>query len=519
MLHPVRQFLKTRMGTAAASLAAVFLVYLGWSAFGHPPAGLESAVSSLVLIAYCALAAAFGFRLAADRHAFDPRLRRAWRLLAFSAVCTTAAEVIWFGLETLGHRDPTPSAADLFFLAYYPLRLAGIMALPFVASKRSERSTLWLDLGIVMAAGFVGLWYFLAAPIWVAGVVDASTLAAIAYPAADLIAVAGLVILAERDMERVRLGTVLLLAMNIILAALADTFFAFIETRSLQASPFTLNALWVAAGLCDVLAVAWMLGLGQHPHLDSRRPAHPARRLLRLILPYLAAFFGLTVLVVAALSDPPQPRAYLVGTVIGSLALMALAMLRQFVVLRENILLQEETTRLATIDSLTGLSNRRTLDEALEKEIERALRYSHPLTVLMLDIDGFKAFNDRHGHLQGDAALRGICDSLRTQVRSSDLLARFGGDEFVLLLPETTQEGALAVGAKMRESTRNLRFAGSPLDLSIGVAEYRAGMTPRDLLDEVDRSLYRHKRGIRQRPSEAADPPASAARDSKAADG
>ncbi len=465
---------------------------------------MERAVSSLLLVVSSALAALLGFRLSADRRAFDPRLRRAWLFLALSALSNAAAELVWFVLESLLHRDPFPSAADLFYLAYYPLRLAGIMILPFAAPRRSERPTLWLDLGIVFAAGFIGLWYFLAAPIWVHGGADGATLLALAYPVADLIAIAGLVILAERDVERVRLGAVVLLAMNILLMALADTAFAYLETRSLPSITPALNAIWVAAALCDFLAVAWMLALSQPPPLDSQRASHPARRLLRMTLPYLATLLGLTVLVMAGLSD--LPRAFLVGTLLGSLVLMALAMLRQFVVLRENILLQEETSRLATIDSLTALSNRRTLDEALEKEVERALRYAHPLTLLMLDVDGFKAFNDRHGHLQGDAALRRMCDCLRTQVRSTDLLARFGGDEFVLLLPETTWEGAVAVGAKMRESARELRFAGSPLGLSIGVAEFRPGMTPRDLLDEVDQSLYRDKRGIRQLPLAAADP-------------
>ena len=519
MPHALRLFLKTRMGTAAAATAAVFLVYLGWVAIGRPDAPQERAVSSILLVVYSALAAVLGFRLAAARGAFDPRVRRAWLFLGLSALCNAAAEAVWFGLETLLHQDPFPSTADLFYLAYYPLRLAGIMALPFVAPRRSERPTLWLDLGIVFAAGFIGLWYFLAAPSWVAGGVDAAALVAIAYPVADLIAVAGLVVLAERDIERVRLGAVILLALNIVLVALADTTFAFLETRSLPSVTATLNAIWVAGGLCDFLAVAWMLTLGQHPPLGSPRPVPPARRLLRLTLPYVATLLGLAVLVVAGLSDPPQPRAFLVGTLLGSLVLMALAMLRQFVVLRENVLLQEETSRLATIDSLTGLSNRRTLDEALEKEVERALRYAHPLTVLMLDVDGFKAFNDRHGHLQGDAALHRICACLRTQVRSTDLLARFGGDEFVLILPETTWEGAVAVGAKMRDSTCELQFAGSPLGLSIGVAEYRPGMTPRDLLDEVDQSLYRDKRGIRQLPLTASDPRAPASPDSLSSGG
>ncbi len=496
----LRRFLTTRMGTAAAVSAAVFLLYLVWAALAHPQSEIEQPVAGMLIVAYSVAAAGLGLRLAADVGAFDRRLRRAWFPLALSDLSIAAAALLWIALETPQQSPPSPSASDFLMLAYYPLRLAGVMLLPFAALRRSERPTLWLDLGIVFAAGFIGLWYFRAAPIWVSGSADAATLVAIAYPVADLFAVAGLVILAERGVTRVRLISAILLALNIVLVALATTALAFPGTRPLQFQARALHILWLAAGLSDLLAAAWMLQRGQRPHIVEPGQSHPARRLLRVTLPYVATLLGLAVLVVATLTDPPRPRAYLIGTVFGSIVLMALAMLRQFVVLRENLALQEETSRLATLDSLTGLHNRRALDETLEKEVERALRYTHPLAVLMLDVDGFKAFNDRHGHLQGDAALRRICECLRAQVRSTDLLARFGGDEFVLVLPETTWEGAVAVGAKMRDSTRGLLFAGSPLGLSVGVAEYRPGLSPRDLLDEVDQSLYRDKRGIGQLP-------------------
>lgn len=497
----LRRFLKSSIGVAAAAAAAAFFGYLIWQ-LGFPvETPLERELASFLTVLFSVLAALFGLRLASRAAAFDPRLRRAWALLAFSSLCTAVAVAVRFALEAFAQASPFPSWADLLYLGFYPLRLAGIVALPFVSPRRSERATLLLDLGIIVAAGFIGLWYFVVAPLWGSAAIGLADLVAIAYPVADLILIGGLAILIQRDLEHVRRLAIVFLALSLALLSTADTGFAFGLTHGVAQPHGLLPALRVASALCDLLAVSWMLVLGQHAPRGAR-PPYRAVRIFRLTLPYLAAILGLSVLVIAGLIYPMQPRWYLVGTLFGSLALMTLAMLRQFVVLRENIALQEEASRLATTDSLTGLSNRRVLDTLLSREVERAMRYAHPLSVVILDLDGFKAYNDRHGHLQGDIALQRVSLALRSQVRSIDLLARFGGDEFVLLLPETTWEGATAVGTKMREAIRKQHIPGSPISLSVGVAEYHPGMTPADLLNEADQALYRDKHGHRQLPLE-----------------
>ena len=110
------------------------------------------------------------------------------------------------------------------------------------------------------------------------------------------------------------------------------------------------------------------------------------------------------------------------------------------------------------VDSLTGLFNRRAFEKKINEEFERSKRYHNPLSVLILDIDNFKMINDTYGHHGGDAALVKISETLREKTRQSDFPSRYGGEEFVLILPETDQDNALQVASKIHESVRMCSF-------------------------------------------------------------
>ena len=160
--------------------------------------------------------------------------------------------------------------------------------------------------------------------------------------------------------------------------------------------------------------------------------------------------------------------------------------------------LEEELRRQAIHDPLTGLYNRRHLAEVLEREVRRAERYGHPFTVMILDLDNFKQVNDRYGHLGGDEVLRKVAQVLKESVRETDLLFRYGGDEFVIVLPET-DGAARRVAARLRKrlakwaKEQGLDEVG--LGLSIGVTRWtpERPLSMEELLRRADAALYRAK--------------------------
>ena len=166
--------------------------------------------------------------------------------------------------------------------------------------------------------------------------------------------------------------------------------------------------------------------------------------------------------------------------------------------------LEQELTRLATTDSLTGIANRRSFFEQLEREWSRARRHSRPLALMMFDLDRFKEVNDSHGHAAGDRVLVELVDEARGLLRADDVLARLGGEEFAILLPEVDLEGAAAAAERLRE-----RLGGREVVLptgrvrctvSVGVVEGRLALeSPDAALNRADDALYTAKREGRNR--------------------
>ena len=153
---------------------------------------------------------------------------------------------------------------------------------------------------------------------------------------------------------------------------------------------------------------------------------------------------------------------------------------------------------LARTDALTGLRNQRLFEERLEAEAARAARYGEPLSLLLFDLDGLKAVNDRHGHAAGDAVLRAVADALRQGARQTDLAARVGGDEFALIAPSTDRHAAVALGERIRSLVAGQ--GGHDATVSVGIACTGRGRQPHAFLREVaDTALYEAKRQGRNR--------------------
>ena len=161
----------------------------------------------------------------------------------------------------------------------------------------------------------------------------------------------------------------------------------------------------------------------------------------------------------------------------------------------------EHVKTLSSVDPLTGILNGRTFQERANAEIERARRYSHPFTVVCLDLDNFKAVNDRFGHSAGDNLLRLVTDIIRNNLRITDIFARVGGDEFLLFLPETGQESARTALDKILDRvTSQLQEAEWPVTLSVGAVTY---LSPPDSVDsmilQADNLMYQVKHGGKNR--------------------
>lgn len=170
-----------------------------------------------------------------------------------------------------------------------------------------------------------------------------------------------------------------------------------------------------------------------------------------------------------------------------------------------NAVLYRRAQHDAATDPLTGLSNRGVFDDALPREISRALRYGTALTLLMVDLDNLKRINDRAGHAAGDRALQELAEVLRAGLRDSDHVFRYGGDEFAVLLVGSEGPAALDVAERLRSRVQALPGDGRVVKptLSLGVAALRASDTPAALFERADGALYQAKQAGRNRVCEA----------------
>jgi len=174
--------------------------------------------------------------------------------------------------------------------------------------------------------------------------------------------------------------------------------------------------------------------------------------------------------------------------------------------LQDELLLKNAALeRLSTVDALTGLRTRRFIDEALHVEFLRARRYGTPLAVAMMDLDHFKQVNDEHGHVTGDTVLRRVGEIVRDLLRGTDVAARYGGEEILLVMPQNSAGGATVLAERIREALAAARFesplgAGLSVTASFGVTQYDpADESPEDLVQRADEALYAAKAAGRNR--------------------
>jgi diguanylate cyclase (GGDEF)-like protein len=166
----------------------------------------------------------------------------------------------------------------------------------------------------------------------------------------------------------------------------------------------------------------------------------------------------------------------------------------------------DKIKQVSDTDELTGSYNMRAFSAVLQRTFRQSVRYGHPFSVVMIDSDNLKQVNDKHGHESGNRLLQHLVRSIREQLRGSDVMARFGGDEFILLLPETSNTGALEMAERIRKAVESSRFdvrsGDTNITVSIGIASYPDdGPNLEIIVEKADKAMYRAKQNGRNRVS------------------
>ena len=447
-------------------------------------------MAALVAAAACAAAAR---RTAA---------RAAWGLLGASSFAWAVGQAVWTYYEVLrGVEVPFPSLADIGFLAAVPLAAAGLVLFPSGATRVVSPVRRLLDSAVVAGAVFICSWSFVLRPIFDhhAGGPLKETIS-LAYPSGDVVLVSLVVILATRPGVRNR-GSLWLVMAGMFALALADSSFAYLTEVNTFGIGNGLDTGWIAGFLAIGLGAMWAAAKPVEPlHVEVRVTTWTV---LGPYLPLVAAF---AVYVWRLVAGPP------LGTVslAAGLGLVSVLSLRQVLVLLDNIALnrelegrvEERTAALAHQafhDGLTGLANRDLFNEVLAGAVRRRARSGAALTVLFVDLDGFKQVNDLYGHRIGDRVLQEVARRLRGTLREADTIARLGGDEFAVLV-----EGDPATADPERVAQRLLHAfdeafrvgdARVPLRASVGVVSDGAEPnSAEDLLRDADLAMYTAKR-------------------------
>ncbi|MGH2698156.1 MAG: GGDEF domain-containing protein [Actinomycetota bacterium] len=411
---------------------------------------------------------------------FSGTLRLAWMVIGVAFLQSAIGDGLWTLNEVVWEIEPFPSFADVFYLAFYPLLAAGLVFL--VRWHRVGDRDSVVDASIVAIGAGVLAWAFIMSPyVFDSSMTLLERLVSLAYPVGDLLLLAVLVRLVFAPGKFSASST--MLALGIFTTLIADAGFAVTALQGTYATGHALDAGWL---LTYVLAGAAVV----HPS-TTQLPAQattdvstlPSQRLAVLAV---ASMMSPAVLVIEGVRDT-QVDHVVMGAC--SVTLFLLVLSRMAGLVRQVQAQADKLEELSDTDELTRAPNRRVWFRQIPYEIARARRSGRPLSIAMIDLDHFKAYNDAYGHQEGDRLLQEAVGGWRSQLRAGDLLVRFGGDEFIALLPDCDLED----GERAMERLR----AATPFNqtCSTGVACLSDEESADELLARADRALYAAKGG------------------------
>jgi two-component system cell cycle response regulator len=441
-------------------------------------------------------------------------------LLALGILSYTIGQATWTVYEDLwGILDPFPSWADAGYLGTYPFLLAGMLLLPRPRVARAMRMRVVLDSVMIVTSAVTLTWYFLLGPTLMQGGDSlAARIVGAIYPLASPVLILCLLLLASHTDDGGLGRATVPLTIGLVLLTTTDAIFGYQELHSVYETGRVLDAGWPLAFLLVALgirAVRLRLANGTPaPGYDAAPLVEQPRKLAETalwlwLLPYtlLAAVLLLIVSLQWVQRDPTLER----GVYAGGAVLVLLGLARQVLARSEMLHLHRqvdaqhrelhaayaEMRTMAMRDALTGLPSHRALVAALDTRFAAAQREARPFALLFVDVDHFKAINDAHGHRVGDAALRAFGTLLDRELREAEAVGRWGGEEFVCLLPGINEGMAMQIAERTRAAIERHRLpleGAEHLTCSIGVATYPAdGVTSEALLAAADNAMYEAK--------------------------
>jgi diguanylate cyclase (GGDEF)-like protein len=479
-------------GATLAAAVALLAVYGLWQVFRWGGREHQVLIGNLAFLPVDWYTALLAWRVS-RRADLGHRTCRAWRLIFLATLCFVAGDLLRFLCEVVLHTNGEPAWVQSIYAGCYLFATCGLIAFPARRRSGPERIRLLLDTGTVFLGGAVLIWYVALGPALVPGTRLAPTgLIAFADTAGDLLILFGVLSVLSRGTTRSSATALRIFAVGMMAFIANDLTYGYIIAHSTYLAGDPVDTLSVLAVIAMWLSFACQLraepagGIAAPPQPAFGRPP---------VLPYLAVASSYLLLIVV---DRHAIRVGPVGVVLlGSISLTFLVSARQYIALRDYGRLADRYQELASIDGMTGLYNRRHFMETAEAAFAHAQRAGQPFVALMIDVDNFKQINDTHGHIAGDRVLTELAHACRAHVRPGDIVGRYGGDEFTIMVPGITSLRAVQLADQLtRPPARVLGYDGKPLAyrVSIGIAECLPGGDLATLLMHADVAMYEAKR-------------------------
>jgi diguanylate cyclase (GGDEF)-like protein len=483
-----------RVGFSTLAAASAMLVIYGlWQVFRWGGHRHQAFIGDLAFVPVNGAAAICAWRVSARTYLGRPSCR-AWRLLSVALWVYLLGDLLQFFYENVLHKRAYPTWADAAYLSFYVIAFAGILSFPSRRRTPSERFRLLLDMGTVFVGGTMLIWYVALGPAVALAHhdFDLSSLVTFAYPVGDLLLLFGLLSLLWRGAPRLSIVSLRIFATGLLVFIAADVSYDYITITSTYLGGDPVDTLWILALI--ILFVAAGCQLRATPTTEFTLP--PAVHAPRpSVLPYVAVAASYLLVMVVGLHEVSFNA--LGGILVGALVLTVLVSVRQFAALRDNGRLAVRYLELASIDGMTGLYNRRHFMEVAAGAFVHAQRLGQPLVALMIDVDHFKQINDVHGHAVGDRVLVELARSCCEQVRPDDITGRYGGDEYIVVIPGTTSLRATQIATRLTGPPARVTGSdGKPVafTVSVGIAESAGAVDLESLLARADRAMYEAKR-------------------------